>query len=1296
MTDPKDATVHDVTGEALPKRELEPGMLVTERVQLVRPLGRGGMADVWLADHLTLGIDVAVKFVRDIDTPLMRQRLSQEARLAARIVHPHGVQIYDQGVTPDGTPFMVMERVEGEPLVRWLKRVGPLPLHDVVRLVEQVAQVLTEAHGLGILHRDIKPHNIMLVADHDELFVKVLDFGLAKPKDPEEDLTSTAVGAVVGTPVYMAPEQLIDHIPSDERSDLWGLAVVAYEALTGERPFRGPGRAALGAAIMLRKYERLSKLMIGAPAALEAWFERALAVDPDARFQTATELAASFEEAATDSLVGDRRADEQGTLRLSKELYGREGELRELRAAFDRAAAGALEVMTIAGYAGIGKTALVRTFLSGLGSRRALCLGGKFDQFDGGTPYVALRQAFRHLGEFVGGLPSAEVAAWRDRLLRHVGDLGGVVTEMVPELEGFLGPQLAVEELPPPQQRERFLRAITQLLVGTAAPSEPLVIFLDDLQWADLPSLELLGRLGAHPELRHTLIIGAYRDHEVEPGHPLRATLEALKECVTTVPLGPLDEDAVLELLYDTFGRLPGRVRLAIACHGQTRGNPFFLRRLLEALFEEGILAFEEDGWRWDAEALQARPVTDNVVDFVADEIRRMARPSKHALAVAACIGDHFDLGLLAHALETDRSQALQGLRDGLAAALIVPSATGDWDQGPLALTLGARHIVFRFTHDRVRQAARSLLDDEAAAEVHERIGRFMMESLGSAERERRLFELVEHLNRGQANDRPGAMRALNLSAARRATRSAAFAPAAEYYRTAHAHIARDAWETSYDETLAIHVEGARAAYLDHDEVRMNELLDVAVARAETVLDRVAAREVRIQAMVSGQRLQDAIALSFEVLGELGAELPLRPTQEETAAVIRRVVARLDGEAADVETMAMASDPRAAAVMRIAHGVLSACYLTAPELVPIVTCHMVEATLDHGLTDTSGYGFAVLGLVLNATGATSLAYRTGALALALADRAEHRAAQPKTEHVVRTHINAFVEPVSAALEPERRVFQRAMDVGDLEFAGWALHTSVGYGFYAGTPLDELADIAERNLSLLRHHRQRPPLVCTAQYGQLIRNLRGEAADPRRLVGPEYDEDVVMASMRAANVRGAAFILGFLGAFARYLFGAPAAARDCAEACAAFEDGALSTYHQIWFQQLYALAIMAAGADDAGRERVASCMQRLRGWRDASPVNLDLRICLVEAELARVEGRDGDALTQYDRAIAEAASHGFLIEEAMGNELASRFHLGRGARTPARAYAQEARACFERWGATAKVEQLDRGLLVDIG
>ncbi len=1294
MTDPKDATVHDIDDQALPSRTPAPGMLVTERVQLVRPLGSGGMADVWVADHLTLGIDVAVKFVREVDTPLMRKRLAQEARLAARIVHPHGVRIYDQGVTPDGTPFMVMERVEGEPLVRRLKRAGPLPLHEVILLVDQVAQVLTEAHGLGILHRDIKPHNIMLVADQQELFVKVLDFGLAKPTDPDEDLTLTAVGAVVGTPVYMAPEQLIDQAPSDERSDLWGLSVVAYEALTGQRPFVGPGRAALGAAIMLRKYERLSKLMIGAPKALEAWFERALAVDPEERFQTAAELAASFEEAATGSLVGSGQSDEEGGLHVSEQLYGREEELGVLRSAFDRAATGSLELVKVAGYAGIGKTALVRTFFSRLGSRPALFLGGKYDQFDRGTPYVALRQAFGRLAKFVGTLESDEVVAWRDRLSEHLGDLCCVVLEMMPELEQVLGPQPPLEELPPAQQRERFLRAITQLIVATATPEEPLVLFLDDLQWADLPSLELLSRLRAHPELRHTLIIGAYRDHEIVEGHPL-ATIDELQNDVIAIALGPLDEDAVLEFLSDTFGRLPGRVRLAVTCHEQTRGNPFFLRRLLEALHEEGILKYEGRAWTWDAEALQARPVTDNVVDFVANEIRRMPNASQRALAVAACVGDHFDLGLLAHALDTDRGQALHWLRDGLAAELILPSATGDWDQGTVALTLGARRIVFRFAHDRVRQAARSLIDDDAAADVHERIGRFMMESLGSGERDRRLFELVEHLNRGHHTDRPDALRELNLSAARRATRSAAFAPAADYYRRAHAHLAYDAWETSYEETLAIHIEGARAAYLDNDEERMNQLLDVAIAKAKTVLDRVAAREVRIQAMASAQRLQDAITLSFEVLRELGVELSRHPTPEDTGAAIGRVVARLEGrEAAQLESLPMASDPEAAAVMRVAHGVLSSCYLAAPELVPIVTCLMVEATLDHGLGDTSGYGFAVLGLVLNATGATPLAYRTGALALALAERSEHRAAQPKTEHVVRTHINAFVEPVSATLEPERRIFQRAMDVGDLEFAGWALHISVAYGFYAGTPLEEMAGIARRNISLLRHHRQRPPLVCTAQYGQVVANLRGEAKDPTRLVGPDYDEDAFMSKMRAANVRGAAFILGLLGTFVRFLFGAPGAARERAEACAAYEDGALSTYHQIWFQQYLALAIAADGPDATGLAQAKGCLTRLEAWREASPVNLDHRISMVKAELARLEGRDGDALMLYDQAIAQAASHHFVIEEAVGNELAARFHLGRGARTPARAYAQEARSCFARWGATAKVEQLEGGLIVE--
>jgi predicted ATPase len=1276
------------------EERLVPGMLVTERVRLLCPLDRGGMGAVWVAEHLTLGTEVAVKFVLGRAGENQAKRLAREAQIAARLVDPHAVRVLDHGRTPEGTPFIVMELLEGESLSDRIKRDGPLPPEQVRKLVEQVAGVLQEAHRLGIAHRDIKPHNIVLLDATDELFAKVLDFGIAKAI--EEDATSslTAEGEVIGTPVYMAPEQLVEGIPADDGADLWGLTVVAYQALTGRRPFEGRTRAALGVAILLGRYAPPSRLVPSLPAAVDRWFARNLSVERRDRAATAGELAETFEEAASGTAaVAAEPAPHEGRLHIPDRLYGREAEIATLLRAFERAAADRTRLVLVAGYSGIGKTALVAEIEKPLGKRGATFVGGKFDQFDRGTPYASLVQAFR--GLVLRILAGDEREKWRGRIVGGVRDNLAALTDVIPELEELIGPQPALAPASPGEARSRFQATIGRFVAAIATPEQPLAIFLDDLQWADLPSLDLIASLAANPESRHVLLIGTYRDNDVDEGHPLTAMVARVKDSETAVDeltLGPLGEEAVLDLVSDATDNAPGRVRLAVECHKKTRGNAFFLRRFLESLTEADLLRYDPNAgnWTWDLTEIQAVPMAPSVVDFVADEMRRLPEAEREALGVAACIGARFDLAALAFVLGAERGRALEALRSALETELVVPETHGSWVSAPIDVHAG--RLSFRFAHDRVRQAAHSLVDEKAASAIHERVGHYLLDHLDPSEREQRLFEVVEHLNRGVEEDleTTGAsrLRDLNLSAGRRALASAAFEPAFRYYEEARRRLSKRAWEDAYEETLAIHVEGARAAYLSGNYESMEELVERAVMHATSLVDRVGAEEVRVLARVSQERFAEAFDLALPVLAELGISVPESPTEEDVQGAVGASLAAI--EERGVETLLgleRCDDPRVVASMRILQEVMSTAYLVQPQLVPIFVSHMVRTTVEHGLCRESPYGFSVLALVSNAANMIGTAKGVGDLALGLLDRLDDRTTRPSTLHVIVCYVSAWTNPLRDSVEAERRVFQFGMDVGDLEYAGWGLHVGMLNAFVSGVELSGLLETGQNDIAILRYHQQLPPLSCSVPVAGAAATLAGEETDP------PYDEAAHLAALEKAGFRGGVCVTATMGCFVRFVLGDFEGAIEWADKSLAHGDGAVATYNAVVARQTRALASLAkTEADAVDREAaiasVAPHLEQLRVWNAASEANHAHRIQLIEAEIARLEGRDDDATTLYEKAIAHAKRERFTQDEAIASELAARFHLAADRADRARAHLDAARAAYERWGAHAKCAQLD--------
>jgi len=1198
----------------------------------------------------------------------------------------------------DGTVSIVLEDFQATSIAAIAAEARP-PLIDSLRIVAQVANGLAGVHRNNIVHKDISPGNI--VWNRETGVAKLIDFGMSQVLDR----ALVAAKRFEGTPAYVSPEQTgrMNRV-IDCRSDFYSLGATLYAMVTGRPPFTSTDRLELVHAHLAKTPTPPHEVDATIPKPVSDIIMLMLEKRAEDRYQSAIGLRDDLRRCITQLEAGAaiepfelRAHDIDERLRVPQKLYGRDTELVELRQAFERAAEGRARILLVAGYSGIGKTSLVREVHRSLVGRGANFVEGKFDQFDRGRPYASVLQAFRDLIRLILTEDSETIAAWNERILTAAGDNGRVLTDVIPELTHVIGEQPELATLTPAEARNRFQLVVASFVRAMASADHPLVIFLDDLQWADLPSIDLITKLATDPTSRHVLLVGAYRDNEVGEDHPLTAALAEMRAegaGVDAIELGPLSEDDVLELVSDTVAHAPGRVRLAVLCQSKTNGNAFFLKRFLESLYEDGLLKFDTElrQWSWDLATIQAHPMTDNVVDFMSAKIRALQPTARACLELAACIGDSFDLKTLAVALGVTRQVAQENLRPSLTAELIHPAQEAFWFVG--AVDEDTTNFTCRFSHDRIRQAARALLDEQAATKARLCVGRYLLDNLEASELEQRLFEVVEHLNQGvDLLDDPAEkarLCQLNLTAARRASASAAFPPAYNLYCVAQKLLGDDPWANSYEQALATHVEGARAAYLSAEHDAMELLVQRAVANATTALDRVAALEVKLHALVGAQRFSEALELALPLLGELGVSLPNSPTPGEVEAAVGATLGALQAHDAEaIAALPFASDATVMAAQRIQSDIMSSAYLAVPALFPVLACNLVQTTLKHGVSKESPYGFSVFALLLNTINMLEVAHPTGQMALAMLDRVDEPSVRPKTIHIVACYVTAHVEPIRNATADERHAFRIGMDSGDLEYAAWALHVEVGNGFYAGVDLAELVDVARRNLSILKHHKQMPALNCTLQHGQAIANLMGKADNPARLVGPDYDETSHMAALLEIGFLGAAYIVCTIGTFVRYLFRDIDAAIECADAGRAYADGAAGTYVPVWWHQYRALAVLAQ--PDAGPGTVESLqdsLEQIRIWAKSAPVNHEHRALMLDAEIARVEGRRLDAMALYDRAVASARAHRFTHEEALANELAGRFHFSYASRTIARAYLLEACYVYDRWGASAKVAQLE--------
>jgi predicted ATPase/signal transduction histidine kinase len=1195
-------------------------------------------------------------------------------------------------VREHGRTFLLLEDRGGEPLARLLG--APMETGLFLRLAVPIAAALGKLHQSGLVHKDLKPTHILVNCADGR--ARLTGFGLAS-RLPRERQAPEPPENLAGTLAYMAPEQTGRMNRSiDSRSDLYAFGVTLYQMLTGALPFTAADPMEWVHCHIARRAVPPSARLQTVPAVISNIVMKLLAKTAEERYQTAAGVERDLRQCLVDWQRRHVRAfplgehDAPDRLLIPEKLYGREREVDTLVAAFDRMVAhGVPELVLVSGYSGIGKSSVVNELHKVLVPPRGLFASGKFDQYKRDIPYSTLIQAFQGLVRMLLCKSDTELAAWRTALLEALSPNTALLSDLIPELKLIVGEPPAVPELEPQQAKQRFLLVFRRFIGVFAQADHPLALFLDDLQWLDAATLDLLADLMTHPDLRYLMLIGAYRDNEVDAAHPLTARLQALSNAdakVEEIRLAPLTRAHIANLITDALHCAPESIEpLARLVRDRTGGNPFFVIQFLQALAEGNLLTFDHDArqWRWDTDRIRARGYADNVVDLMAAKLIRLPAATQHALRQLACLGSVVDIAPLSAVLGMQEAQVHTAL----------------WEAVRQELAVRAEDA-YAFVHDRIHEAAYSLIPQASRADAHLRIGRLLVAHTPKEKREEAIFEIVGQLNRGAVliteQDERDHLAELNLLAGQRAKASSAYASALAYFATGAGLLSDDCWQRRHDLLFTLELNRAECEFLTGQLAAAEARLAQLSKRVATTTERaqVACRQMDVH-IVSDQ-CDQAITVGLAFLRRVGIAWSPYPDEMAVQTEYERIGSLLGGRAIEgLVDLPPMQDAVAIATVEVLTKLFAAALVIDGQFAGLAICKAVSLSLEYGNGDASCVAYAYLPRVAGRLfGDYEAGFRFSQLACQLVERRGLERYAARTYHARALYVTRWVQPARACCDQFRRILDALSRTGDLTYGVFARNHLTSTLLFIGESLTEVQREAESGLAYARKVRFGLVIHCIEVQLALIRTLRGLTPVFGCLEVGQCNEADCEQLLSNPSLSTAACWYWVRKLQARYLAGD----YDAAVAAASKAQALLWTsysFNEDAEYYLYAALARSARCDSvpAGdlpehMDALAAHRNQLRIWADLCPENFASHSALVDAEIARLEGRVVDAEMLYEQAIRSAQESGFAQVEALASELASRFYAARGLGSIARMYMQNACYGYLRWGANAKVRQLE--------
>ncbi len=1206
-------------------------------------------------------------------------------------------------------PCLLLQYIDGYTLSKYFGE-SERTLEDFLKVAIAIAGVLEEVHRERIIHKDINPENILV--NKSDNGIRIIDFGLAG----KMDLKLQHLGnpeKLQGTLKYISPEQTgrMDRV-IDSRSDLYSLGVTFYELLTGRLPFEGESPLELvhaHLAQMPSPPSAFSSPLIGVqekvPELISRIVMHLLEKDPQDRYKGAGGLRHDLEQCLSrlqpDGSINEFELftnDFSDRFILPEKLYGMDKEVDFLKEKFHEAGNGQTGVVMIKGYSGVGKSALVRALYRELSGKNGMLVSGKFDQLQKNIPHSAFIAAFMGLVELLQSENDYQLSIWRSRIKDALGGLGKVLTNVVPNLEQLIGIQEDVPELPTIEAQNRLEFLMREFVRCIADKDHPLLLFIDDMQWADEASLALFKQLSIESSINGLLFIGTYRDNEVDSTHPLHMTLHeiAAERPIEYIEVRNLETESINQLVADTLGRsLSETFQLATLIKEKTGGNAFFVFQFLKSLYESGGIAYNytSNSWEWSDARIVEMKITDNVVDLLTHSLNKQPKQTLDALKMASCIGNTFRLGLLSTILNENTTNCFAILESAMREGFVSLVQSQHQNLSFLSEDVAGK-LEFAFGHDRIQLAVYSLIPDEEKEVIHLRIGRLLLADKSKDEIRLGVFEIVNQLNHGvhlisEKGERLN-LAGLNLVAGDKAKQSAAYSQSLVYFESGMELLGERPWQQNYDLCLSLYSGAAETAYLSGNTERMEAIVPEILSNAKNILDKIPVYNTLVDAYTAGHDLPKAIEAGLEALKGLGVNFPVHPKLVHVFAGLGKTKMKLAGKKIEnLIDLPEMTNPYMLQAMPLMERISPAAYMSGSQLFPLLVFKMVDVSLQYGNSTLSAFGYASFAITLSGVlGDYDGGFRFAEMSKKLLEKYQDDVYKVKVYFVNYCFIRHWKLHANTMIEPLMEAYRSGLMAGNLFSGNWVACYALTWKYFTAQPLDQLKS---ELVSFTRSFRQ------LKQFGafnladillQTVNRLTDTEDVRAKMDTEEISEEAMLQRCFDAHDKTAVFFLHLHRMQLNYLFGNYEEARNCAKDAAPYLEAVLGL-HYIPLYHFYLSLIVLANPNSSQKDlkTVNASLKKMKVWSKHAPANYLHKFHLIEAELAARNNENDKARIAFDKAIMLSRENGYLQEEAIALERASLFYSRIGVDYLSQSMYQSMIKAYRNWGAHAKLKHL---------
>lgn len=1264
------------------------------------------------------GFPVIVKTLLD-KYPLREDlaSLKREYRIASKLDFEGVVDIYELAESENGNLAMAMQRF-GISLFEYAQSFTNqiIPVNQFLPILIKLVRILGKLHDSKVIHKDIVPRNILI--DPDTCDIRIIDF--SNSSELTREFQSNLISdKIEGSLAYMSPEQTgrINR-DIDYRTDYYSLGIFCYELLSGQLPFYGEDALEWIHAHISKQPKPLNAVNPKIPKLISNLVIKLMAKNAEDRYQSTFGIISDLEKCQEEIRKGLfdfdfelGQSDVSPEFQIPQKLYGREKELETLHSYFEKVLLGSVEFCLVSGYSGVGKSVLVQELGRSIAQKKGYLIQGKFEQFRQNAAYMALANAFRDLIKQILGEPVKRLNAWRDELLQALGNNGQLMIELVPELELIIGKQEELPELPPEEAQNRFLIVFTSFLKVFAKANHPIVIFLDDLQWSDIPTLNLINKLVTSQDLSYLLLLGAYRDNDVDNTHPLLLTLGEIEKqrYVEEIRLKPLKRKAVAQIIKDTLlCRQTKADELSKLLYEKTEGNPFFTIELLKNLNERGIIYFNSDNgtWDWDSEKIKNSAHSDNVIDFLVSGLELLPAPTQQVLQLAACIGASFDLKTLSIIQEQSMEATASELYKALKSNMIIPLNENykffGIDPSPNGSEINSDNDtetinpVYKFQHDRVQQAAYSMIPDEKRHAVHLSIGRLMLKHQTEKEINEGLMEIVGQLNEGRVlltdTDEKIRLARLNLEAGIKAKTSSAYAAALDYLKIGYELVHENGWTENFDLCWKLSEEIQHCFYLTGDWENADKWTDMMLKNAKTELQKGTVLSARTRQYATIGRMKESIVAAYEGLSILGFEFIDYPTEVNVEEEVQKIKDQLNGrKISSLIDLPPITDEKARIAGQLIMEIFPAAFLSGSGVMfPYLVLKSVNIALEFGNSPETAFAYAGYGMILcGYFNNPALGYEYGKLGVGLIERFDGIALKSRIIYVYTMFVHHWSNHWSTMTPWFRKGIEAGYQSGDLLYLAYSAQDCIIW--------DPKLDLETAS----REHRKLLLIVKECEYQdsydsgtlflQMQLNFQGLTKSLFSLSDENFDEEACVDGMLKRKFMTGISNYNIYKSEIHLFYNDPDGAYKFVQAQDKMMASVMALPQAVRFHiasfLVRASLYQKSSEKDYLIEKMKESLSRISFWAEQCEANFEHLRLLMEAEMAAISGNLSEALKYYEESIAMAKKHSFIRDEAMANERTAQLLINLGIPKAAEGYMQSAYYLYYRWGALRKVSQL---------